>query len=399
VTIAASAAEILRELVAIPSPSTVSNLPVLQWVATYLEPLGWRIDWLNWTDEAGIEKANLIARPGNAASDAQIDTLTDAPIDLAFVCHTDTVPYAANWSDALKLRELDGNLHGCGVCDVKGPLACFLAAAATVKSSSQRVALILTADEEVGCKGMERLLASPQFAGLRITSAIISEPTSLRPGIAGKGYGLARVTVEGREAHSAFPQQGVSAISIAARLITHIEDHSWTPRTGSLSTEDASLKSLFDPPHTTVNIGVISGGTAKNILAGECSFLVEWRALPGESQGAFQATLEAIADEAQRAAHGAKIHVEGLRDEPGFAPAARGPLQSQLAGLLPGTPVGISSPVGISFGSEATRIARIADEVIVMGPGDMRTAHSERECVPVAELEMWTRVLAELIAG
>ena len=83
------------------------------------------------------------------------------------------------------------------------------------------VALILTADEEIGCKGMERLLAT---TNLSIGSAIVSEPTSLRPGVAGKGYGLARITVEGREAHSAFPQQGVSAISIAARLIARIEE-------------------------------------------------------------------------------------------------------------------------------------------------------------------------------
>jgi acetylornithine deacetylase len=399
VTGAASAAEILGKLVAIPSPSAVSNLPLLQWVAAYLEPLGWRIVWLNWIDDTGVEKANLIARPANAASHASTDALTDAPIDLAFVCHTDTVPYAADWPDALQLRELGGNLHGCGACDVKGPLACFLAAAATVQGSSTRVALILTADEEVGCKGMERLLASPQFAGLRIRSAIVSEPTSLRPGVAGKGYGLARITVEGREAHSAFPQQGVSAISIAARLIVHIEEHRVTPRTSALSDGEASLRSLFDPPQTTINIGVISGGTAKNILARECSFLVEWRALPGEPLGSVQATLEAIAEEAQRATPGAKIRVEGLRDEPGFAPATSGSLQSQLAGLLPGEPIGISLPVGISFGSEATRIKRIADEVIVIGPGDMRTAHSDRECVPVAELEMWTRVLAELITG
>ena len=398
-TRAASVAEILRELVAIPSPSAVSNLPLLQWVAAYLESLGWRIEWLKWIDDAGIEKANLIARPGNAASHATNDALTDAPIDLAFICHTDTVPYATDWPDALKLRELDGNLHGCGACDVKGPLACFLAAAATIQGSSTRVALILTADEEVGCKGMERLIASPQFAGLRIGSAIVSEPTSLRPGIAGKGYGLARISVEGREAHSAFPQQGVSAISIAARLIVHIEEHRVTPRTSALSNEDTSLRSLFDPPQTTVNIGVISGGTAKNILARECSFLVEWRALPGEPQGSVQATLEAIAEEAQRAAPGAKIRVEGLRDEPGFAPVASGSLQLQLARLLPEAPLGIRLPVGISFGSEATRMTRIADEVIVIGPGDMRTAHSDRECVPVAELEMWTRVLAELISG
>src|SRR5258707_5865730 len=101
---------------------------------------------------------------------------------------------------------------------------------------------------------MDRLLAA---GGLRIGAAIVSEPTSLRAGVAGKGYGLARVTVEGREAHSAFPGQGVSAISAAARLIARIEDEL---RVGS--TEDA----LFDPPRTTINIGVIEGGTAKNIV-------------------------------------------------------------------------------------------------------------------------------------
>ncbi len=144
-------------------------------------------------------------------------------IDLAFICHTDTVPYAPNWSDALRLRSLNGNLHGCGACDVKGALACFLAALNSLSPAGLHpgVAMILTADEEIGCKGMEHLLAA---TGLRIHSAIVSEPTSLRPGIAGKGYGLARVTVQGAEAHSAYPAEGASAIVLAARFITRLDE-------------------------------------------------------------------------------------------------------------------------------------------------------------------------------
>lgn len=375
-----SAAEILRALVAIPTPSAVSNLSLLRWVADFLEPRGWEIEWFEWADDAGVAKANLIARPHLADKDAHID--------LAFICHTDTVPYAANWPGALALEFREGQLHGSGSCDVKGALACFLVAIAAVSSDaiSPNIALILTADEEIGCKGMERLLASERFSGLHIGSAIVSEPTSLRPGIAGKGYGLARITVEGREAHSAFPRQGVSAISIAARLITRIEDSFAEPA------KDSAADLLFDPPQTTVNIGVISGGTAKNILAGACSFLVEWRPIPGEEAGSVFPRIAALAEEAQDAEPRANISVEALRDEQGFAPAASGPLRDRLATLLPG------AAVGISFGSEASRLARIADEVIVIGPGDMRTAHSERECVPVAELEEWTRVLQELIA-
>jgi acetylornithine deacetylase len=337
------------------------------------------VELLFWADEAGVEKANLLARPGASFSKDQVE--------LAFVCHTDTVPFAPNWPGALTLEARHDRLHGCGSCDVKGALACFLAAVSDSESTSisSDVALILTADEEIGCKGMERLLSSELFQNLHIASAIVSEPTSLRPGIAGKGYGLACVTVEGKEAHSAFPQQGRSAISVAARMITAIEDRA----------EIESADALFDPPRTTLNIGVISGGTAKNILAGSCTFLVEWRAIPGEDPDRVLECVQNIAHEEEASEPRVRIHVEGLRAEPGFAPdiasGSSGPLQHKLAVLLEG------EPIGISFGSEASRVTRIADEVIVIGPGDMRTAHSDRECVPIAELELWTSVLSELI--
>jgi len=371
-----SAAEILRELVAIPSPSSVSNMPLLRWVEAFLVERAWRVELLAYDDEAGVSKANLIAWPGRADRSEQFD--------LAFVCHTDTVPYAASWDGALVLEEREGQLHGCGSCDVKGSLACFLSAISACEAGAihKNVGLILTADEEVGCKGTERLLAA---TSLRIGSAIISEPTSLRAGIAGKGYGLARITVEGREAHSAFPQQGVSAISVAARMIARIED------AFALRSSEAASDALFDPPRTTLNIGTIEGGTAKNIVPGKCSFLVEWRAIPGENPTEMIRLLRDALVEAHRAEPRVVVRMECLRAEPGFSPASTGSLQARLAEVLG------KDPVGISFGSEASRMARIADEVIVIGPGDMRSAHSDRECVPVAELELWTDVLRGLL--
>jgi acetylornithine deacetylase len=369
-------AEILRDLIAIPTPSPVSNLPLLQSVQQILEPRGWRVELLPYEDESHVAKANLIAWPGPAER--------EEVIDLAFVCHTDTVPYAAKWAGALSLEEREGQLHGCGSCDVKGALACFLAAISDLdlRTIQSKIALILTADEEIGCKGMEQLLAA---TNLRIGSAIVSEPTSLRAGIAGKSYGLACITIEGREAHSAFPQQGVSAISVAARMIARIED---TFATRAL---EAPSDGLFDPPRTTLNIGTIEGGTAKNIIPGRCSFLVEWRTIPGENPAEMLRHLRTLLVEAHAAEPRVVIRMDGIRAEPGFSPVTRGRLQSRLADLLNG------EPIGISFGSEASRLARIADEVIVIGPGDMRTAHSERECVPITELELWTGVLRELI--
>ena len=227
---------------------------------------------------------------------------------------------------------------------MKGALACFLAAVSdlTLSQIAAGTALILTADEEIGCKGMERLL---EIANLHIKAAIVSEPTSMLVGIAGKGYGLARVVVTGREAHSAFPQQGVSAISVAARLIAAIESNFESAQIG------LPPNLLFDPPHTTLNIGIIEGGSAKNIIAGRCSFLVEWRAIFGEDSEPFQAMLRSTVRQVQEDYPGAEIVVEMLRAEPGFSPVSGGGLRARLEELLG------SSPMGISFGSEATRIA------------------------------------------
>jgi len=353
-------------------------------VQEYLQPRGWHLEWMEWVDENGVRKANLLAFAGPHA-----DAALQAPIDLAFVCHTDTVPYAVTWQKALTLEESDGQLHGCGSCDVKGALACFLAAvdAGNASHMQRRIAMILTADEEIGCRGMERLLASERYSKMQIRCAVVSEPTSLRPGIAGKGYGLARITVHGKEAHSAFPAEGLSAITTAARLITQMEERF---RTESTIAEDA-LHALFHPSGTTVNIGVIQGGTAKNIVAGECSFLVEWRSIPAEKQVDMAATLHELCHSAMQSQPFISIDLELLRDEAGFAPRFTGALQQRLQDLLS------TAPTGISFGSEASRLARIADEVIVIGPGDMRTAHSERECVPLAELDTWTHALRSII--
>ncbi len=105
--------------------------------------------------------------------------------------------------------------------------------------------------------------------------------------------------------------------------------------------------------------------------------------------------LEGLADQLHVEEPHVRIHVEPLRAEPGFAPAAEGPLLQRL-NTLPGP---LHAMAGISFGSEASRLARIADEVIVIGPGDMHTAHSDRECVSIAELEEWTETLRALLAS
>ena len=140
-----SAAAILQELVAISSVSSQSNRPLIEWIQKFLLPLGWHQRLLSYKDTAGIEKINLIVSP-RPLSDGAIDA------ELAIVCHTDTVPYSAAWSDATNLIERNGMLHGCGACDVKGFLACMLATITTIDLSNLRnpICLVFTSDEEIG---------------------------------------------------------------------------------------------------------------------------------------------------------------------------------------------------------------------------------------------------------
>jgi acetylornithine deacetylase len=367
------ATEILRELVAIPSISAISNRAVIDAAVRNLEASGWAARQFPYRDANGVEKVNVIASPAHQESTS---------VELAFVCHTDTVPFVPEtWAGATTLTEHDGFLHGCGACDVKGSLAGILAAIAQtpVGKIAHSIALVLTADEEIGCVGATHLLSAPV---LRAKSVIVCEPTSLHPAIAGKGYGLAEIIVRGKEAHSALPKQGVSAIYAAARMMLAIEKR---------GKDGEERNAMFDPPWTTFNVGVVQGGTAKNIVAGECRFLVEWRPLPGEDPTATLEWLKGLAAETERESPGCVVTVDGRRAEAGFAYAADSHLVKMLAKQLG------QEATGISFGSEATRIAKVADEVVVIGPGDMHTAHSDRECIAITELEAWAACVRELL--
>lgn len=369
-----SPTEILRELVAIPSISAISNRPFIDAAVRILEGCGWVAHEFPYRDANWIEKVNVIASPGQRVGETEVE--------LAFVCHTDTVPFVPDaWPNATELTERDGFLHGCGACDVKGSLAGILAGLAQtpVEKIAYPVALVLTADEEIGCAGATHLLAAPV---LRAKSVIVCEPTSLRPAIAGKGYGLAEVVVQGKEAHSALPKEGASAIYGAATMMLAIEER---------GKQGAVRNDLFDPAWTTFNVGVVQGGTAKNIVPGECRFIVEWRPLPGEDPASALEWLKGLATETERRCPGCVVSVDARRADVGFAYAPDSHLVEALSQQL-GT-----SLAGISFGSEATRFAKVADEVVVVGPGDMRTAHSDRECISIAELEAWTACVRKLL--
>jgi acetylornithine deacetylase len=367
--------EHLSNLIRIPSPSFLSNRPIIHYVTQVLHTAQWQTREIPYFDATGIEKVNLIAAPSD-------QNLNGTEVELAFMCHTDTVPYAADWPQALEPFVSNGLLHGCGSCDVKGFLACLLASITESDPASfvDGLRLVLTADEEIGCIGAAHLIASGQIRPKRV---VIGEPTSLRPARAGKGYCLAEVTVFGEEAHSAHPQRGRSAIYRAARLISAIEEYS------ALLAEQQHP--LFSPSFTTLNIGTIQGGTAKNIVAGQCRFQLEWRPIPGQDADTVPTAISRMVDTLRNTDPGFECNVQVIRQQAGFESAANSELVRSVETLTK------RQSTSIPFGSEASLLASVTKEVIVFGPGDMQTAHSSRECVPLDELDEATNCLHSLM--
>lgn len=370
-----NAKQTLADLVRIDSVSSRSNAEIVDYLERRCEALKLKTQRFSYEDEQGLEKINLIALAGT-------DFSQNTNVEVALVGHTDTVPYDPNWPEATNLTERDGKLYGRGSCDTKGFIAAALSALETLDRSrlSKPVALIFTADEEIGLRGAKHLA---QIKPLRARYSIVGEPTSLQPIRAGKGYSLAEVVVKGREAHSAYPALGASAVFRAARLINRLE------------TIAEQLKDdqhpAFDPPYTTLNVGVIHGGSAKNVLAGECRFTLEWRPIPTQPSDHLLHLFNLAISEEKRSDPDFVCEVDASRADSGFETARESPLIKLLekkTGLESGT---------VAFGTEGAQMQALGSDPVVIGPGDIREAHRTGEFVPVAELERCTEILKHAV--
>jgi acetylornithine deacetylase len=365
----------LAELVAIDSVSSNSNADIISVLSTRCEAQGLLVRRFPYLDENGIEKINMVAVAGADFSDSTV-------VELALVGHTDTVPYDPTWTEATTLIHRGNRLIGRGSCDTKGFIAATLTAleGLDLKLLRKPLALIFTADEEVGLIGAKKLA---EERPLQARHCIIGEPTNLQPMRAGKGYCLAEVMVQGREGHSAYPALGASAIYRAARVIGLIEKIS----------EDLKSQQheLFDPPFTTLNVGVIRGGTAKNVIAGECRFTLEWRPIPGQPADYPVELIQAAIEEEKKLDSDFECEVVPYRSDSGFEVPADShivELMERLSGKKSGT---------VAFGTEAAQMIALGSDAVVMGPGDIRVAHQTGEFVPIDELNQCVTILKQAI--
>jgi acetylornithine deacetylase len=191
------------------------------------------------------------------------------------------------------------------------------------------------------------------------------------------------VIVKGREAHSAYPSLGASAVFRAARLVNHLE------KIAQQLKQDQH--EAFDPPFTTLNVGVIHGGSAKNVLAGECRFTLEWRPIPTQPSEHVLHLFNAAINEEKRADADLVCEVDASRADSGFETAPDSPLIQLLenaTGLNSGT---------VAFGTEGAQMQALGSEAVVIGPGDIREAHRTGEFVPARELEQCSEILKHAV--
>ena len=362
--------ETLKALVAVDSTSTRSNGPIIDLLEREVKALGFETRRMKWKDEARVDKFNLVCRRG-----------PDQPGGLALVGHTDCVPFDADWKDALAAVETEGRIYGRGAADNKGFVAAALAAAARTPAGAHPLTILFTADEEVGCLGSKQLVAEGR---IHPRHAIVGEPTSLVPIRAHKGYCAVEVQVHGLEGHSAYPDVGASAIHAVGKLFVDLE------KIGEMLKEEKDRS--FSPQWTTWNVGVIGGGKARNIIAGECRFTYEWRPLPGQDP---RKALRLLEDAARRLveAHAGKVNVSiaPLRTD---AAAVTHP-DAEIVKFLEEQSGHKSKTV--PFGTELPEVVAMGAEACVFGPGDIKQAHRTGEFIEIAELEKAAGILEKAI--
>ncbi len=378
-----SSVDMLVRLVAFPTVSRDTNLPLIDWVEEYLEPLGARCR-RTWNAEK--TKANLYAAIG-----------PDAPGGVVLSGHTDVVPIdGQDWhTDPFKLTERDGLLYGRGSADMKGFSAVFLSRLASLDTAAmdKPLHLALSYDEEIGCLGVDRMVDDALAHFARPDFAIIGEPTTMQVVRAHKSINVFRTVVTGQAAHSSQPHRGAGAILAAGRIIEHL---------GSIgrSRRAAAGESGCEPPWTTVQVGTIQGGTAVNILPAHCEFLWEYRGLPDESPGAILDAIQTFIEhevlpDLQEFAPEASIETTPIAQVPPLIPDPEASAERWVLGLS-GVRDGGSGEV--SFATEAGSFQRAGVSSVVCGPGSIDQAHQPNEFIAMTELERCEAMVDDVFA-
>jgi acetylornithine deacetylase len=373
--------ELLKRLVGFPTVSRDSNLDLISFITDCLASHG--IESRLYKDSSGL-KANLFASVGPPGA-----------AGILLSGHSDVVPVdGQKWSsDPFQLREDSGRLYARGAADMKGFLACAIAAMVRAARRSLHLPLQLAVsyDEEIGCVGVRSLIAEMEGWTELPRLCIVGEPTLLRIAVGHKGKTALRATCRGLAAHSADPDRGQNAIYLAADLVRKIRARQ------SRIEANGSRDPGYEVPYTTLHVGTIQGGTALNIVPDHCALELEIRNICADDSGLYVHDLREdarmIALEATQRGAAVHIDIEVINEYPGLETPEDSAIVDLVAGLT-----GDRQCIKVGFGSEGGLFSqRLKMPTVVCGPGSIDQAHKPDEYLTTEQLSRCDRMMDALL--
>jgi len=368
--------EMINGLITTPSVSCVSadldmsNLPVIELLANWLQPLGFKTEIQKLDDN---NKANLIATLGSGSG------------GLVLSGHTDTVPCDEKlWSSSpFELKEKDNRLYGLGTSDMKAFLALAIEAATSfdVKQFKQPLIILATADEETSMAGA-KAIADKGYPKARF--AVIGEPTGLKPIRAHKGMMMEAIRLTGQAGHSSNPSLGHNALEAMHQVIGELMK--WREELQS-----KHKNPFFEIPVPTMNFGHIHGGDNPNRICGSCELHIDIRPIPGMQLDNLRAELK---KRLQHLLKDQQIKLETIPLFEGIDPVETA-AESELVKMcekLTGHTAG-----SVAFGTEAPFFKQMGMDAVVLGPGSIDQAHQPDEFIELASINPTIEILKQLI--
>ena len=375
--------EIMSKLISFPTVSRDTNLPLIDWVEQYLDSHG--IQAHRWPDPDQPHKAALFAHVGPATEGAVV-----------LSGHTDVVPVDGQpWeSDPFVVTEKYGKYFGRGTCDMKGfdALAIWALVEAHHSGVKRPLQLALSFDEEVGCTGAPPMIVAMQDVLPKGSAVIVGEPSMMQAVTGHKGGFGYDTHVVGFEVHSSIMHTGVNAIMQAAPLID------WANAQNEINkaAEPSDIAAVFDPPWTTCHVGMINGGTAHNITAKDCRFMMDFRVVPGEYasdwKDTYLAQVRKVEAQMQQIRPEAHIDVKTSFSVPALVPEPGGEAEALVRSLT-----GDNATHVVSYGTEAGQFQEAGYSSVICGPGDIAQAHQPNEFITIAQFNAGHNFMERLV--
>ena len=371
--------KILSDLIAFKTISGEDNSSLIDYCDKILKNLG--ADSFKTYDQEK-KRVNLFATIKAKKSNGTI------PIILSG--HTDVVPVSKSWStDPFKATIKEDKLYGRGSCDMKGFIACTLAYAPIFSKSNlnRDIHFSFTFDEETACQGAPILIEELKKRGIKNGICIVGEPTNMKIIDAHKGCYEYTTHFEGLAGHGSAPDKGVNAVEYAAIFIDKLL------KIRKILKDKAPENSIFNPPYTTLQIGGISGGIARNVIADRCR--VDWELRPViKEDGIFvnseidKFVNEELLPEMKKIYPKSSIRKEIIGEIIGFDREEKSEACELISSIT-----GDNSREVVSFGTEAGLFQEIGISTVVCGPGSIEQAHKVDEYIKLDELKKCLNLL------